>query len=345
MIREHVDSLEISQEHVRWQKIENRLADMCYKANIFYTFMHKETNLNVIPENCPHDKILLIAIWDLIPRKSELEILNQKCIEHDKKMLVVCDSFFNDSVNMSNLTVCSDPKLLSLSSSFDQALPKTKKPNKLFSCFMHRVEPTRQSWFYFLYLHGLLDKGYVSFLLYQLRTIQPKLKQDKLNLFDANHRSGLDSLEKFNRAYLHLRNKVPFRNFEDNKNLSHFVADSKYNLVLETYAIDNDHFAVYISEKTIRSLENPCLDLIFGQHKTYDYLSKYGIEFYQPLADIDDPSWLIQQQNILRVLTGDTIDVSIDYIYEQCIHNRELFKSWYYEISSSDYFKKYIELL
>lgn len=336
MIPKHIDIFEIDQEVNRWKNIETNLRVLCKQANIAYAFKIQPSDIGSFVQ----DRILLFYVFDLVYSKLLLEEFNQQCIQHNKKLVIVCDSFFNEPVELSNLIVISDPKLLSLCSGFDQLLPTVRSKSKLFNCFIHRADPTRQSWFYFLYLNGLLDQGYASFLLYQTYEIQ-----SHLDLYDDNHNSGLNSLEKFRKAYKDLRNSVPYRNFEDNKNLNHLILDSKYSLILETYASIDDHYATYISEKTIRSLEHPCLDLIFGQPGTFKQLSDHNIVFNKKLAEVDDNSWINRQQNILKVLTKDTIDVSIEHMYEQCNHNRDLFGRWYREIASPKYYEKYIDLL
>lgn len=336
MIPEHVQVLETNQEWARWHKIKDHIKILCQQADIAFAFKIQPNDVSSFAQH----KILVFYIFDLVYSKPLLEEFNQQCIKNNKQMLIVCDSFFDDTITMSNLTVISDPKLLSLCSSFDRALYHIDKKSKLFNCFIHRVEPVRQSWFYFLYLHNLLDNGYVSFLLYQIHNIE-----SPLDLFDSNHYNGLNGLEKFNQAYNALRDFIPYRNFNDNENLSHLVSNSKYSLILETYANIDDHYAIYISEKTIRSLEHPCLDLIFGQPGTYDCLKKYNIMFNEKLAKVDDNNWVIRQQNILNVLTQDTVDANIEHMYEQCNHNRDLFKGWYQEIASPEYYRKYIDLL
>ena len=322
--------------NLRWDVIEKDLKALCNRANISY--------LDGIPRILPEtkfDKILAIYKFDIISIES-IKQWNSQCTKSGQQMVVLCDALFDNNIEFDHVKVISTPELLGLSSEHDaDFLPV--QPKKLYNCFMQRIDPVRQSWFYNLYNSNLLNKGFVNFLLYQMPGSQLSSARD---LFDYNHKLGeLYNLEKFQLAYEHLKNKIPYRNFEDLEDLTPYILNSKYSLVLETYAVDDSIVTKYISEKTIRALNLPGIDLIFCQKNCLSQLIKHGIYINDDLLKIDNENWQTRQQKILSLLTNDNLEYNIDELVDRCHQNRSVFRNWYFKIKDMKFYEKFIDEL
>ena len=336
MAEQKVKVVQLDRQSQRWNHLKKQLQEFCDFFNVDFVF-------RVDPEDigkCTKPNILGFDMFDLPGNHQRMSKINQECVKHNKNCVLLCDSFVPSAVKFSNLTIHGAPELLALSSSFDTDEPSLHAKEKLYNCFIHRVEPVRQSWFYFLYNNNLLSKGYVSFLLNDRDSdLTPN------ELFDKIHTCSLDTVDKFNDAYKNLKTTVPYRNFVDTNDLSEFINKSKYTLTLDTYAPDDGHFAMYISEKIVRSLEFPTVDLMFVQQGCINELANHGFAVDSQLLAIDNLNWRQRQQGILNILTQDTITTTIKEMHEQCMHNRSIFKNWFEKIHSINYYEKYINEL
>lgn len=332
-----VQTSQLDQESARWKQLKPKLESFCHQLGV--DFLARGVNAEDI-STCNKDKILGIDLFDLTGNVVHMQKINEQCQKHNKQMMLLCDSFVADPLHFSNLQVVGAPELLCLSSSFNAPKPVIKPKQKLYNCFINRVEAIRQSWFYFLYLNNLLDKGYVSFLLYN-----PDLDLEPEELYEHTHNISLNTLDKFNKAYNDLKDLVPFRNFDDHSDLSPYLTKSKYTLTLDTYAPDDDHFAKYISEKVVRSLEFPTIDLMFVQKGTLTEMSKRGFVIAQAMLDLDQLGWQQRQQGILDILTQDSISVTLNEMLDQCMHNRKIFKDWFDQINTIQFYEKFLNEL
>ena len=331
--REHVYVTQLDVESKRYEVLLEKLKNRYKTENIK---IQDHIDLEYVLKSA-EDKIIGFATRDLCADYETLRKLSDRYSRAGKKILIITDSFMQSTrVDFPNLSIVSVPELLSFSSSFDDAMPDSSE-KKLYNCFIHRVDPNRQSWFYFLYHYNLLNKGYVSFLLYQIYKIGDK------ELFDKNHKEYLAELDHFNRAYDHLRSKVPYKNFSDNGDLINLVAECKYSLDLDTYATNDDHFAKYISEKIVRSLESPTLSLMYVQQGTLEHLKKHNFEFPDELMDIDRKNWIGRQQDILKILRDDCIETNKKQVVEKAAHNRDIFEQWYNRVTEKDFFDKFVD--
>jgi hypothetical protein len=212
------------------------------------------------------------------------------------------------------------------------------KQSKLFNMFMHRCESVRQSWFYQLHLNHLIDKGYVSFRLFQIDT-----DLTGKELFTYNHNNGLNTLPQFNQAYNELINQVPFANFEDRDDLSTYILDSKYSIVDDTFSVADDTASYYISEKVLRSLQFPTANLLFVQKGTMQRMSNDGLYIDPNVLAIDNYPWQDRQQMLLNILINNSLDTSPDTLYNQAMYNYNLIKSWLDEILQPTFFNEMFE--
>ena len=209
-------------------------------------------------------------------------------------------------------------------------IKKPTKPSKLFNCFIQRVESVRQSWFYFLKHYDLLDKGFVSFLLTQRPDYTDK---QGLELFDWIHTHyKLNQLPHFEQAYQALRPHVPYQNFEEISDLSGYTADSKYSLVLETFATEDDHVGYCYTEKIHRALQTPTVNLLFVQQHALSALEKLGFKIDSSMLAIDKLPWIERQQKILDILVNDLVSFDPDMLYNNALYNRDLIKNYQQEL-------------
>jgi hypothetical protein len=283
-------------------------------------------------------------LFDLISDYNYWKKINQICAESGKVLFVITDNILKfDDLEFVNFFSC--PELLGVTASYD--VPANNiHPTKLYNCFIQRVDSVRQSWFYFLYHHNLLDQGYVSLLLKQL-TIYSSLTGKEL--FDYIHQQhALYQLPHFEQAYQSLKNQVPYRNFVEEYNLLPLIQDSKYSLVLETFAVDDDRNQWCFTEKLLRALQSTNFVLPFCQKGGIAVLKSLGFQFNLDLYHLDQLSWHERQQQLLNFLINDPIDYDADMLYNTSLHNQQLLKSWKVRYQQPDFFdsifNKVIEL-
>ena len=202
---------------------------------------------------------------------------------------------------------------------------------------MLRIDSIRQSWFYLLHKHNLLDKGYVSFWLTQKEGFKERISG--LPLFDyIHHHYQLNKIPEFEKSYQQLRNTVPYCNFQDNESVIAKIFDSKYSMILETFATLDNVGAWSVTEKLMRSLQLPNINLAFCQKHLFRELKKLGFEYDTLLDDIDHLDWVDRQNKILDILIRDEIDFDPIHKYNQCVHNQHILESWKRTYLKSDFF-------
>lgn len=284
------------------------------------------------------DKVFFFWIGDMPALEDWIEF-DKKLTLRSKRAIAIVDSFF-DSTQFASLHLISCPELLGLYSVYKPSANTCNYvPTKLFHCFMQRVESVRQSWFYFLHLYNLIDKGYVSFLLYQLNSYSPATGQQ---LFEQIHyQHELHKLPHFDRAYHDLKSKVPFRNFIELCDLDHLIMDSKYSLVLEGEGPDDDQRFCTFTEKILRALQYPCYHVFFVQRNGISKLQQLGLEINLDLTAIDRLSWQQRQQELLNFLVHDPLSIDSQCQIDIANHNQNLLSSWYNKVMSPNYFDQF----
>jgi len=330
----HVD---ISKEfqHCRsiGQNLRKKLWLFCKKNNVKFIGNYRRFAIEKeIQSDSDTKSIILFQIHDaLFGSRSHWESINQQLFARDKKLLVCTDSFV-DMANFSNITFLTHPALVGLKHfhvdpDCYNGLSQNHSPGKLFNCFIHRADATRQSWFYFLYNAKLLDRGYVSFLLYN----HENKNQPEIELFDQLHSlHGMNQLPHFEDAYQNLRSQVPYRNFKENLALWDKICDSKYSLVLDTYATNDNDASCYFSEKVARALMLPSLDLLFVEKNIPRHFESWGIVTNTSTLNLDHLSWQQRQTRLLEVLVQDSWEYNFTSLLEIARHNHSVLKNYYY---------------
>lgn len=329
----HVLVSELNLERQRWQIVLPILKEFAQQNQI--GFLHKKFGVDTVQ----FDKILITVLFDLINLEQVMSAADT-CSRLGKKLYVITDSWVDhEKFQHPNLIVFSMPELLSLTALTDN-VPPVGKPSKLYNAFIHRTESVRQSWFYFLYLRNLFDKGYISYKLYQINTTLTGRE-----LFDKIHVDYLSAVPHFNQAYEVLKELIPYSNFVDREDLSELILDTKYSLVLDTYATEDDVGSYYISEKVTRALQYPTVSLPFLQRGTLQKLSNSGLYINPTMLTFDQLDWRERQQQILNILENDLINISDQDLYRQAQHNRSVFSSWLTRCLTQDFFSQVFDTI
>ena len=310
-----------------------RLANLCKRNNIHYINYKNLFDTTSIKES-PTEKIISWLFYDLQCDPDGWKIIDEVCGRENKKIWFITDNIIDSTVyQFKNIQIKSYHKLLGMS--YYGETISDKPPTKLYNCFVQRCESIRQSWFYFLHLNNLLDKGHVSYLLWQMDDYSKHRGTELFNFIHYNFK--LDQLEQFDRAFKELTPVVPYKNFSDDVELTKLIADSKYSLVLETFATD-DVGAWCVTEKSMRSLQSSSITLGFCQKHTFKKLSELGIEVDDFLKHIDGLEWVDRQQALLKILVEDSIDIDTTFKHDQCKHNADLLLNWKKQYEKNDFF-------
>ena len=309
----------------------SRVEQFCLANNILFT--HRITP-DVI-QSSQQNIILFMILFDLTLNYDQWKAVNDRCQQQGKIALVVTDNIlhFND---LPCVKFFSYPKLLGMTASYDSNLTHPTTPGKLYNCFIQRVDSVRQTWFYFLHQNNLLDQGYVSLLLKQVASYSALTGKD---LYDYIHKQyQLNNLPHFEEAYQKTKDLVPYRNFEENNNLLPYILDSKYSVVLETYATDDDRNQWCFTEKSLRAIQFPTIPLLFVQRGGIGILKSLGFEINHSMDWLDTRPWPERQQQLLKILIEDSVDLDPNTVYNQCLHNQELLASWKKEYQDPNFF-------
>lgn len=310
--------------------LRSRIATFCANNKCSFSF---DITLEAI-QNSQHDVVILMWLFDLIPDFNFWQQADQKCKELGKKCFVVTDNILSFT-DLDLIKFYSYPELLGVTASYSNVDSEPTSPTRLYNCFIQRVDSVRQSWFYFLYDNKLLDRGYVSLLMKQLADVDLTNQE----LFDYIHYNyQLDRLPKFHAAYQAMRPYVPFRNFEESNNLLPLIQDSKYSLVLETYATDDDYNAWCFTEKSLRTLQFATIPLLFMQKHSIQKLKELGFLIGNYLDHIDNETWIARQSLLLDILVQDSIDFVWHDLYNNSQYNRALLADWQRQYQKSNFF-------
>lgn len=327
-VRTETDSLHYS----NLRQIYSLVDDFCRSENLHFCI-----NIPSEFEKIKTDKIFYFWFGDMLPL-AVWQQFDDNLTWHSKRAIAIVDSIVEHKEYQS-LTLCSCPDLLGLYFVHRPVASQLSlyAPEKLFNCFMQRIESVRQSWFYFLYLNQLIDKGYVSFLLSQINT---NIVGEKL--FEYIHYTyELDKLPHFDHAYHNLKTLVPYKNFTETGSLESFIMDSKYSLVLEGEGPNDDIGSWTFTEKILRAVQYPCLNLFFVQRGGISKLEQLGFRMTLDLGTIDHLPWQQRQQHLLNYLCNDSSIIDLAHQIEVAEHNQNLLESWYQDVMSRKYFDKF----
>lgn len=320
------------------EKLFDRVKQFC-NCHDFYLLSNLE---DYQIKNCPSTKLVHFWQGDLLPDLTYWKQVDSECGAAGKTVTVISDNIL-DFPNLNNVFFYSYPELNGVMSVFNIPVETSANWGKLYNCFIQRVDSTRQSWFYFLHQYDLLDKGYVSFLLKQLSVYSDLTGQELFSYIHEKYQLG--QLPHFAQAYQELYSVVPYRNFEEILDLNKYIIDSKYSLVLETFATEDSQTHWYFSEKALRSLQFPNYSLLFVQQGGIAVLEKLGLQFATSLRHLDDLPWQERQQHLLTHLINNHDDVKQLDLVDIAIHNQNIFKSWKSMYDHQNYFDKVFEHL
>ncbi len=218
------------------------------------------------------DSQLISYLIDAIPHH---EIGN--LAKSGKKIFIVTEQTPND--------VPDNIKIFKLPYSFyalyysDHVISPDTEITKDFNCFINRLDPIRQTWFYLLYSNKLLPRGHVSFNM--------EVRDDPFNPANTPHRV----FDRFHNLYLssfddikpNLDKIVPYKSFDDSLDLFTLSAQSKFSIVIETYFHRTD--VKVFSEKIFRALQIPRPWFLFGATGCVKKLRGMGFDVFDDVID------------------------------------------------------------
>ena len=201
--------------------------------------------------------------------------------------------------------------------------------NRQFNCFSNRFDVFRQTWFYHLIRRKWLDLGYVSFNC-DLTHSQPSGYRGLTSseIFEA---SFLDYNQNFAHEHQQIKNKIPYKNFTDDGDLTGLILSSNISIILETWFSGNH--CVTFSEKTMRCLQLPRPWVLFSVKGAVQQLRQWGFDVLDDVVDhsvYDNIDNSVERQVKILDLLEDLIVLNIPV--ERCIqaseHNKSVLKSW-----------------
>jgi len=314
-------------------RFEDKVKQWCSKNNIGFSGTYQPIKLK-----SKYTKLVKLTIFELVFSSGDLIEIDVKLGNTGKHLYYLTDNIVDttQTKKLKNITLISINELFGMI--VCPEISKPTQPSKLFNCFIHRVESVRQSWFYFLKHYDLLDKGFVSFLLFQYDFYSDKAG---LELFDWIHTHfELNKLPHFEQSYHELRPHVPYQNFTEIPDVSGYAANSKYSLVLETYAIEDGHISYCYTEKLFRALQIPTVNLLFSQQHSLSALAKLGFKIDNFMLQIDKLSWIERQQKLLDILIKDSVAFDPDLLYNNALHNQNLIQNYKQEFSKGQFLDK-----
>lgn len=203
---------------------------------------------------------------------------------------------------------------------------------KDFNCFLNRLDPIRQTWFYLLFDRGFLDRGYVSFNMSHDR-LPDFAHLSKFEVFDLFHQ---DFLSGFDNIRQEIKDVVPFKNFIDTNDLFSIVLESKISVVVETYFERTD--VKTFTEKTFRALQLPRPWLLFAATGCVNRLKSMGFDVYDDIVDhsydqFDTSVSCVDRQEAILSQLPSLLDLKftpglVKRLTQGATHNRQLLQDW-----------------
>ena len=216
------------------------------------------------------------------------------------------------------------------------------KPIKKFNCFINRMDPIRQSWFYQLIRRNILDQGLVSFNMDISRhfgQVQYAPTDTPQQVFEQQfHRH----LQIFHSEHEKAKTMVPYRNFDCD--LQTAIMQTEFSIVLETYFDRNE--VITFSEKIFRCLKLPRPWVIFAMQNAVSYLRELGFDVLDDLVDhgYDRVEHDIERQvklfdQIQYMCKRTLTPAQIKKCEQAAEHNNQLlnkmFSTWYTDMATS----------
>ena len=200
----------------------------------------------------------------------------------------------------------------------------SRPPTKIFNCFINRVCPNRQSWFYQFVRRNLLDIGNVSYLLDYRK--MPENCNNKIELNEWIYQQGNHVFEKEHNLFC---NRVPYYNFDTD--LDQAIMDTKIGIVIETY-FDNDK-TIAFSEKIFRSLQLPRPFMLYSAIGAVNVLRQFGFDVWDDVVNHNYDTEIDPIKRQMAILDQIEIFKNIDYSQSQlanfeqrCLKNQQLLR-------------------
>lgn len=204
--------------------------------------------------------------------------------------------------------------------------------DKTFNCFINRLDPLRQAWFYEFYNRDWLDHGYVSMNI-ALRSELGYPSNDPLECWEIFHQKFNSSFDPIKQPVMEL---LPFKNFSNDQSLYQLIGSSKIGIVIETYPERED--SITFSEKTFRALQSPRPWMMWNATGCIDRLRSFGFNIFDKFVDHSYTNISTQTEAITQMLSIiDQLDSWLNRpvsVAEQqewkniCNHNRRLLEHW-----------------
>ena len=260
---------------------------------------------------------------------ANLNLLDDLCNEFNKIFVITEQDLTRLPVNA---TLCKLP-IDFFGCYYTPQIPDNYAIEKDFNCFMNRLDPIRQLWFYQLYNQNLLDRGYVSFnaKLRESMTYPGNTSEEVIESFHQSYMSGFDYIKD------KVISNIPFKNFVDNNDLFSITLSTKFSIIIETYFDRSD--AIAFSEKTFRALQLPRPWLLFASSGSVSKLRSIGVDVYDDIVDhryddFDTDLVSIERQDAILTQATDLVNLKITpalltRLQHGADHNRKLLSSWY----------------
>lgn len=211
--------------------------------------------------------------------------------------------------------------------------PGPTKIIKKFNCFIKRMDPIRQSWFYQLIRRDILAQGLVSFLMDTSRHVLQKQCAATDTAQEVFQQQFEQWLKIFDAEHQIAKSIVPYRNFD--VDLSTAIMQTQFSIVLETYFDRNS--IITVSEKIFRCLKLPRPWILFSAKGAVAYLRNLGFDTLDDVVDHDCYDGLdaaVQRQSKLLDLAEELIrlkfsNVMITRCQQAADHNNRLLEDWW----------------
>lgn len=271
------------------------------------------------PNNCLH-----LGIIDSV----SLDTVKELSASHDKIFLITEQNV----INLPNNVVLSKLPYEFYGCYYAEQIPQDQTVEKDFNCFLNRIDPIRQTWFYLLFDRNLLNSGYVSFNLDVRTGLQPA-EVTGLDLFDSHHRNFLSSFDPIKEQ---IKKVVPFKNFVEHNDLFSVTLSSKISVIVETYFERPD--TKPLSEKTFRALQLPRPWLLFAATGCVDKIRSLGFDVYDDIVDhsydqFDTATDSVERQESILTQLSELTSLEftpslIKRLTHGADHNRLLLADW-----------------
>jgi hypothetical protein len=149
-------------------------------------------------------------------------------------------------------------------------------PEMDFCCFINRFDVIRQSWLYQFVRRDLFHRGFISFNMNTRSFSSPH---------DIFQQQFTDFLSIFNEEHEKIKDLVPYKNFSDDCLLADIIIKSKFSVILETCAFQNE--MITFSEKTFRNLRLPRPWVLYTSCNGVRFLHDAGFDVLYDIVDHD----------------------------------------------------------